>query len=84
MTNLLPLSCGIKRISIRRFYVGKGDIPRVRNGLGIAILTTPKGVLTGFQVERLEKLVVKFLLRVILNLNYVWKTCVYIKASSEV
>lgn len=39
---------GIRRVSTpgRRQYVGKDDIPRVRNGLGVAILTTPKGVLT--------------------------------------
>lgn len=39
---------GIKRVSKpgRRSYVGKNEIPRVRNGLGVAILTTPRGVLT--------------------------------------
>lgn len=39
---------GLKRISSpsRRFYVGKDEIPRVRNGLGLAILTTPQGVLS--------------------------------------
>ncbi len=39
---------GLTRVSKpgRRVYVGKHDIPRVRNGLGIAILTTPRGVLT--------------------------------------
>jgi small subunit ribosomal protein S8 len=39
---------GIQRISkpSRRLYVGKHDVPRVRNGLGVAILTTPRGVLT--------------------------------------
>lgn len=39
---------GLLRVSKpgRRVYVGKAEIPRVRNGLGIAILTTPKGVLT--------------------------------------
>ena len=39
---------GLQRISTpsRRFYVGKDEIPRVRNGLGVAILTTPRGVLT--------------------------------------
>jgi small subunit ribosomal protein S8 len=44
---------GIKRISKpgRRFYVGKADIPRVRNGLGVAILTTPRGVLTDRQAR---------------------------------
>ena len=35
---------GLSRISkpSRRSYVGKNDIPRVRNGLGVAILTTPE------------------------------------------
>jgi small subunit ribosomal protein S8 len=44
---------GIRRVSkpSRRFYVGKDDIPRVRNGLGVAILTTPKGVLTDKQAR---------------------------------
>jgi small subunit ribosomal protein S8 len=31
----------------RRVYVGKQEIPRVLGGLGVAILTTPRGVLTG-------------------------------------
>ncbi|MCB9665463.1 MAG: 30S ribosomal protein S8 [Alphaproteobacteria bacterium] len=44
---------GLLRVSKpgRRRYVGKTDIPRVRNGLGIAILTTPKGVLTDSQAR---------------------------------
>jgi len=44
---------GLRRISrpSRRVYVGKHDIPRVRNGLGVAILTTPKGVLTDRQAR---------------------------------
>jgi small subunit ribosomal protein S8 len=29
-----------------RIYKGCGDIPRVMNGLGIAIVSTPKGVMT--------------------------------------
>lgn len=29
-----------------RVYVGSSEIPTVRNGLGIAILSTPKGILT--------------------------------------
>ena len=39
---------GLQRVSrpSRRVYVGKNDIPLVRNGLGVAILTTPQGVLT--------------------------------------
>ncbi|RYG69951.1 30S ribosomal protein S8 [bacterium] len=39
----------IERVSKpgRRIYVGKTEIPRVLGGLGIAILSTPRGVLTG-------------------------------------
>ncbi|MBW2696675.1 MAG: 30S ribosomal protein S8 [Deltaproteobacteria bacterium] len=38
---------GIRRVSTpgRRVYVGSSDVPKVRNGLGIAILSTSKGVL---------------------------------------
>lgn len=45
---------GITRISKpgRRVYVGKDDIPRVRNGLGVAILTTPRGLLTDAQARQ--------------------------------
>ncbi|TVQ91751.1 MAG: 30S ribosomal protein S8 [Deltaproteobacteria bacterium] len=44
---------GIDRVSKpgRRVYVGKDDIPRVRNGLGVAILTTPRGVITDHQAR---------------------------------
>ena len=40
---------GIKRISKPglRQYVGVDEIPRVLGGLGVSILSTPKGVLTG-------------------------------------
>lgn len=39
----------LKRISkpSRRHYVGTADIPRVKNGLGVAILSTSHGVMTG-------------------------------------
>jgi small subunit ribosomal protein S8 len=39
----------IERISTpgRRFYVGKKDIPTVLGGMGMAILSTPSGVMTG-------------------------------------
>jgi small subunit ribosomal protein S8 len=30
-----------------RVYVGRNEIPRVLGGLGINILTTPRGVMTG-------------------------------------
>ena len=47
----------IKRISRPgcRVYVGHSEIPRVLGGLGISILTTPKGVMTGRQARK-EKL----------------------------
>jgi small subunit ribosomal protein S8 len=39
----------LKRVSRpgRRHYVGSGDIPRVMSGLGISILSTSKGVMSG-------------------------------------
>ena len=39
----------LKRISRPgcRIYVGSTDVPKVLGGLGINILTTPKGVMTG-------------------------------------
>lgn len=37
----------------RRIYVKRKQIPYVLNGLGIAILSTPKGVLTDRQARRL-------------------------------
>ena len=43
-----PVVRGLQRVSkpSRRQYVASDNIPRVRNGLGIAILTTSKGVMT--------------------------------------
>ncbi len=43
-----PVIRNLKRVSRpgRRTYVGSGDIPRVRNGLGMAILSTSSGVLS--------------------------------------
>jgi small subunit ribosomal protein S8 len=45
---------GLKRVSKpgRRVYVGKNDIPRVRDGLGMVILTTPRGLLTDYQARQ--------------------------------
>ncbi|HWO93899.1 MAG: 30S ribosomal protein S8 [Armatimonadota bacterium] len=42
---------GLKRVSRPglRVYVQKGEIPRVYGGLGVAILSTPQGVMTGQQ-----------------------------------
>jgi small subunit ribosomal protein S8 len=44
-----PVLSGIKRVSKPglRVYVQKREIPRVLGGLGVAILSTPEGVMTG-------------------------------------
>jgi len=45
---------GIKRVSrpgLRR-YVGATEIPRVLGGLGVSILSTPEGVMTGAQAKK--------------------------------
>ncbi len=44
---------GLKRVSkpSRRVYVGAKEVPKVRNGLGIAVLSTPKGVITDEQAR---------------------------------
>jgi len=36
----------------RRAYTGARDIPKVQGGLGVNILTTPRGVMTGKQARR--------------------------------
>uniref|UniRef100_A0A7C6A8W7 Small ribosomal subunit protein uS8 n=1 Tax=candidate division WOR-3 bacterium TaxID=2052148 RepID=A0A7C6A8W7_UNCW3 len=43
-----PVIYGLKRISkpSRRIYVQWDEIPKVIGGLGIAVLSTPKGILT--------------------------------------
>ncbi len=50
-----PVITGIKRVSRpgRRTYVNKREIPWVRSGMGVAILTTPKGVMTGVRAKQL-------------------------------
>ncbi len=45
---------GLKRVSrpgLRR-YVGAGEIPRVLGGMGIAVLSTPCGVLSGHEARK--------------------------------
>jgi small subunit ribosomal protein S8 len=45
---------GLKRVSrpgLRR-YVGAGEIPRVLGGMGIAVLSTPRGILTGHEARK--------------------------------
>ena len=47
---------GIKRISKPglRVYAGKDEIPRVLGGLGVAILSTNKGVITDKEARKLQ------------------------------
>ena len=52
--NRVPAITGLKRVSrpgLRR-YVGSGEIPRVLGGMGVAILSTPKGILSGRDAKR--------------------------------
>ena len=45
---------GIERVSKPscRLYCGCRDIPKVKDGLGLAILSTPKGILSGKDAEK--------------------------------
>jgi small subunit ribosomal protein S8 len=45
---------GLERISKPglRIYVGRGEIPRVYGGLGVAILSTSKGLMAGHEAYR--------------------------------
>jgi small subunit ribosomal protein S8 len=49
-----PVIKKIQRISKPglRKYSGSGDLPRILNGLGIAIVSTSRGVMTGKQAQR--------------------------------
>ena len=49
-----PVLTGVKRVSRpgRRKYVGTDEIPVVMSGLGITILSTSKGVMTGAWAKR--------------------------------
>ena len=51
-----PLITDVKRVSKpgRRIYVKKDNIPWVNNGMGIAILSTSKGILTDREARRLK------------------------------
>ncbi|MBN1304580.1 MAG: 30S ribosomal protein S8 [Anaerolineales bacterium] len=50
-----PVITGLERVSKpgRRIYTKKQDIPWVLSGIGIAILSTPKGVMTGQRARQL-------------------------------
>jgi len=50
-----PVITGLERVSRpgRRVYTGKDEIPWVKSGMGVAIVTTPKGVMTGQRARQL-------------------------------
>ena len=52
--NNQPVLSGLERVSKPglRVYVQRKEIPRVYGGLGIAIVSTPKGIMTGHQAWR--------------------------------
>ena len=49
-----PVIMGLERVSKPglRVYAAKREIPRVHGGLGVAILSTPDGVMTGKEARR--------------------------------
>ncbi|MGQ0810705.1 MAG: 30S ribosomal protein S8 [Nitrospiraceae bacterium] len=49
-----PMITGLRRISRpgKRVYVGKRNVPRVRSGIGVSILSTSKGVMTDQESRR--------------------------------
>jgi small subunit ribosomal protein S8 len=46
---------GLRRISKpgRRVYVGRSEIPWVLSGLGVAVMSTPQGIMTGQKARRM-------------------------------
>jgi small subunit ribosomal protein S8 len=51
----LPLIQRIERVSkpSRRVYAGREELPRVQGGLGVAVVSTSKGVMTDRQARKL-------------------------------
>ncbi|ROL60488.1 30S ribosomal protein S8 [Bacteroidetes/Chlorobi group bacterium MS-B_bin-24] len=54
--NRQPVIREIKRVSKpgRRIYVGAKEIPRVKNGLGIAVVSTSRGIMTDKMARKLN------------------------------
>jgi small subunit ribosomal protein S8 len=54
LVNRASAITGLKRVSKPglRKYVGAGDIPRVLGGMGISILSTPRGIVTGREAKK--------------------------------
>lgn len=53
-TDRQPVITGLKRVSRPglRIYTKHQDIPRVRGGMGLSILSTPQGVMSGYEAYR--------------------------------
>ena len=54
IVNRVPAITGLKRVStpgLRR-YVGAKEVPRVLGGLGVSILSTPRGIVTGREAKK--------------------------------
>jgi len=51
-----PVIIGLKRVSrpSLRIYVGTDEIPPIRRGLGVSILSTPAGILTDREARKLH------------------------------
>ena len=49
-----PVIVGLKRISRpgRRVYVGSDDVPRVLGGMGVSVLSTSRGLMTGREAKK--------------------------------
>lgn len=49
-----PVIAGLRRVSKpgRRIFSASNEIPWVQGGLGVAVLSTPKGIMTGREARR--------------------------------
>ena len=49
-----PVISGLRRVSKPscRIYVKASEVPRVRGGMGVAIMSTPEGVISGKEARR--------------------------------
>jgi small subunit ribosomal protein S8 len=54
MANRVSAITGLKRVSKPglRKYVGSAEIPRVLGGMGISILSTPQGIISGREAKK--------------------------------
>ncbi len=51
-----PRVAGLSRMSkpSQRFYIGASDIKPIKNGYGIMIISTPKGIMSGDEAKRAQ------------------------------